>query len=378
MKKPFLLPVILIVFSCSKKDQKLNEFGGLEKIDSIQVEVSPDLIFQDIDFDSRVILFLSKIESKTEVSLIDFDGKVIESFSLKNSSMDNFEDLLVPLSFQNNQSISAMGSNELISYSLSGQIIRVYPFPKNLNQQISKSTFYSESENKLLLLSKDILLISNKDLHKFDKVNVLENIDLLTGQSEFLFQFPSISIFRDKKFFFKADWVPLFMVDKDEIHIIFGIESVIYTFKINSPDVLLKSIPIHLSTYQHFEGYVNYSSILSRIGHAFSSGKISSFYKFDEYFLITYFPGFDITKFEKKLSNMSTEEMIKFIREMKIHYPNRMSIIDYMGNPLADFVPVGLDIDNIILRNGELWIPESHNLDVNKNIFKIYKLKVKA
>ncbi|WP_338222121.1 hypothetical protein [Algoriphagus sp. oki45] len=61
---------------------------------------------------------------------------------------------------------------------------------------------------------------------------------------------------------------------------------------------------------------------------------------------------------------------------MKKDYPNKMAVIDSIGNTLADFTPNGLDINKIMIKNGELWIPENLNTNLNESQLKIYKLKI--
>lgn len=73
---------------------------------------------------------------------------------------------------------------------------------------------------------------------------------------------------------------------------------------------------------------------------------------------------------------MSTEDIIKTIREVKGEHPFRLVVIDSLGKPLVDFVPIGFDINKIIIKNGELWIPENLRLSNNSNQFKIYKIKI--
>ncbi|GMQ27319.1 hypothetical protein Aoki45_40020 [Algoriphagus sp. oki45] len=314
MRNLLIFQIILIVFSCSKTEKKFEEIGGFEKIDSIQVPISPTLIFQDLDLNSEKVLFLDKSDSSPKILLMDFKGNTKNTFPLTKETNFLFEDILIPFEFQADQSISAIGPKGLINYSFTGTSISTFIMPKNLIEQISKSTYFDISENNLILWNRDIVNLNNKDLSKFENICVLESINIANGESKPLIKIPNISIFRNDKYYIKGDWLPVFTVEKDEIHIIFGIEPNIYTFKKGHPNKLLKNTPIKLKAYRNFEGYDNYASTLSSINHPLSSGKILSIQKINKHFLITYFPGYDPINVNEKIRSKSTEELIEFMR----------------------------------------------------------------
>ncbi len=376
MRKSASLLLFFILVGCKISNSKIEGFGSFEKIDSIQFSIPSDLIFQDLDPAARKIIFLKDADSKKEVILTDFEGNIITTFLLTDTLNSRFDHLLTPISFQSDRFISVFGSKELRNYDLVGKIEQLFQVPPNLEQQISKSTSYDVTDNSLYFSSTMIMNLKNKDLKRFKTVKALERINLETGDLEFLIKLPESSIFQNGKYFLNGDWSPIIELDKDKIHIIFGIEPQIYTYSKTPPFDLLSSTPLELFNFQVFDGFKDFSSTLGLNSHLFSSGRFSSIQKLNSGFLISYFPGFDSSELKDYLATMSTEDIIKTIREVKGEHSFRLVVIDSLGKPLADFVPIGFDINKIIIKNGEIWIPENLRLSNNSNQFKIYKIKI--
>jgi hypothetical protein len=93
--------------------------------------------------------------------------------------------------------------------------------------------------------------------------------------------------------------------------------------------------------------------------------------------LIAYYPGFNESNTAQQLLGKSTEEAINYLRDMKKKNPNRMAVVDSLGNRLADFAPEGLVATSMLIRNGDLWMLGSPDLEQGENKLKLFKLALK-
>jgi len=374
MKNRLALYLLFLIVGCNSKVQKQENIGGLVKIDSIQISIDSELIFQDIDPFSETVLLYNQIDSIEAIYVFDFDGNIQSTFSLTNGT------LLTPLSFEGNNTIVAYGSEGISTYSFSGKVEHVIAISGAQSKQLPRSDIGQRLENhkdKWITLSKEILNLSNKDLNKFEHARILASMDQNTGKSDFFLKFPQKSVFRSGKYFFKDAWTPVFTFDEDKLHVVFGIEPVIYTYSASPPFDSLFSLPLHLVNYQFFKGADSFSSGLRFFDNSFTSGKILTIHKFQGNFLIAYYPGFNESNTAQQLLGKSTEEAINYLRDMKKKNPNRMAVVDSLGNRLADFAPEGLVATSMLIRNGDLWMLGSPDLEQGENKLKLFKLALK-
>lgn len=153
-------------------------------------------------------------------------------------------------------------------------------------------------------------------------------------------------------------------------------EPVIYVYKASAPYVLVSRIPFDLPEYRYFKGADANSSSLNFFELPFTSGKILNIKWVDGYFVTAYFPGLDAPD-SRKYAGKSTQEFIDFNREMRKKYPNRIAIIDSVGNVINDFVPEGLEPKSILVRNGELWMMEKPDEEVEQDFFRLFRVGLK-
>lgn len=368
---------LLIIFGCSEKNQKSKDFPGLEIVDSIQVFNDPDLFFQDLDPVLEKLLFIKKSDSIQEVQILDFNGNLQYSFSLDQNYKKNNIHLLSALFFKDHEGIVVFGSEEIITYSMTGEIDSIISFSDVQRQYFSRSDFSFSLENfgdKIFLLNNEIVNLKHSDLSEFSNVEIFYVFDLKSKESTTFLKFPKSSIFQKNKYFFKGAWSPVYTFDKNLLHVVFGIEPTIYSYSPIPPYQLLSSLPLKLNSYRSFNGLDKLSSKFRFFDHSFTSGKILSIKKLLDYFVIVYFPGINDQNLGEQLQGKSTEDIIKNIRKLKKKYPNRVAVIDPQGNTLADFIPEKLNPTSMIIRNGDLYMLGSSNIDSNDNLLKIFRL----
>ena len=109
----------------------------------------------------------------------------------------------------------------------------------------------------------------------------------------------------------------------------------------------------------------------------FTSGLILNIKKFEGYVLVAYFPGYGNLDTEMHFSNKSPEETVAFRDRMKRKYPNRIAVLDSAGGLINDFVPEGLEAHSMLVRNGELWILETPDEEVERDYFRLFRLGLK-
>ena len=73
--------------------------------------------------------------------------------------------------------------------------------------------------------------------------------------------------------------------------------------------------------------------------------------KINNYFLIAYFPGYDVGDTEASFSSNIQPE---FWDRMREKYPDRIAILDAKGEVVDDFVPDEFWPRTMLMQNGEL------------------------
>ena len=59
---------------------------------------------------------------------------------------------------------------------------------------------------------------------------------------------------------------------------------------------------------------------------------------------------------------------------MKQKYPNRIAVLDSAGGLIQDFVPEGLEAYSMLVRNGELWMLETPDEEVEQDYFRLIRV----
>lgn len=157
----------------------------------------------------------------------------------------------------------------------------------------------------------------------------------------------------------------------------FGLEPMIYAFEDSQPYSLISTFPLNVPEYRYFKGADNFSSHSTPLGLRFTSAFIENIKKIDEYFLVAYFPGYDNADTEMHFSNKTPGETAAFNAKIKEKYPYRIAILDSIGKLVNDFVPGRLYPQSMMIRNGELWMQEFPDEEMEQDYFRLFKIGLK-
>jgi|SRR5690554_6113515 len=181
-----------------------------------------------------------------------------------------------------------------------------------------------------------------------------------------------IRIFRKGNFFFSDAWEPVFHTEQDQLYIIFGLDPAIYVYENQVPFSLITSFPIELPDYHCFKGAEKYNSDDVRFyGQRRTSGKILNIKKIGEYYLLAYFPGYNVQDTEESFSNNRSPD---FWDRMWEKYPTRIAVLDTQGTVINNFVPDGLLAASMLVRNGELWMMGKADGEVELDYFRLFRV----
>lgn len=128
----FLYPgwIILLLFSCDsghqdtwdKQTQGSLTSISIEKLDSIRINYLGSPTFHDIDPVSKKVLFMEHKETSQVITVADFEGSVLASFSKWGNFPDTYGNLLASLKISGRDSIMAYGSKGFLTYDFDGAL----------------------------------------------------------------------------------------------------------------------------------------------------------------------------------------------------------------------------------------------------------------
>lgn len=380
----FLFTILTFLSSCEKKEHTASEkavnFVSLQKLDSIQIYYLGTPIVHDIDPLSETVLFMEQKEFLAKILVADFDGNILHSYLKSGDVPDSYGGLISTLRIESDSSFIAYGSNGFLRYDFSGKLLSQVDhqdFQPPIFKQLAMQFGMEKIGDRYIFEEQDYRGVNVRDSDHYKDLYLLSWLDPETGEREPFLKIPETSIFRNGKYFFAHSWKPIFTVSEDLIYVAFGIEPVIYAFKSVAPYALVKKIPLDLEEYRYFKGGNDYSSVANFMHLRNRTGRIEAINIIDGYYIISYFPGFKRVDIEQGLMNKSPEEATFFRERMQEKYPNRIAIFDSLGNRLNDFVPKGLVAEEMLLRNGELWMVGKEDPNTEKDYFKLYKLVLK-
>src|SRR5690606_23475247 len=316
-----------------------------------------------------------------EIILADFDGNIISSFSKFGDMPDTYGIMLSSMRLLDDNSFLVYGSHGFLTYDFKGNMIsriRLVDFEPPSYSPISTGHGMEKLRDRYLYVSQSFPPgkdYSEKDF--YTDMYLLNWLDTETGKKEPFVQFPESSIFRNGKHFFRNAWDPVYHLADDRIYVAFGLEAVIYVFDDSPPYPLLSSLPLDLPEYRYFKGADEYSSHWTFFMLRFTSGMILNIKKFDGHFLVAYFPGYNSEDTEMRFSDISPEEALAFNDRMKQKYPYRIAVLDSAGSLINDFVPEGLEAYSMLVRNGELWMQETPDEEVEQDYFRLFRVGLK-
>lgn len=385
------LVFLLLLFLCFCNSNSKNGTDGevfeslgvvlLEKLDSIRIDYLGNPTVHDLDPESGTVLFMEHKEFSEEIFIAGFDGKIRTSFSKLGDIPDGYGRLMSTLIIVDEKSFLAFGYNGFLTYDFEGEALSrvklVDVQPPSYVSVIMGHGMGKLGEHYLYINQSFPVNKDYSDKNIYNDMYLLNLLDPVTGEKDPLIQFPLSSIFRNGKYFFRNAWDPVFHLADDRIYVAFGLEPVIYGFDDSPPYSLLSTFPLNLPEYRHFKGADSFSSDWTFFGLRFTSGMILNVKKFNEYFLVAYFPGYDVLDTETGFEKKSPEEAKIFRERMMKKYPARIAIIDSLGNMVNDFVPEGLEANSILVRNGELWMLEKPDEEVERDYFRLFRVGLK-
>ncbi|AWW31241.1 hypothetical protein DN752_14530 [Echinicola strongylocentroti] len=198
-----------------------------------------------------------------------------------------------------------------------------------------------------------------------------------TGNKKPIITLPKTSLYRNGLHFFISAHYPVFTFDSDLLYIVFGGDPTIYIYNTVPPYSLSSQTPLNLLDYHYFKGSQAPLSRSEMISLYIKTGRILNIKKLNDYFVIAYFPGYDAVDLETSKGNKTPEEAKTFRQRMQRKYRSRITIFDSLGNRLNDIIPSGLEVSSMLMRNGDLWMKEKPDEDIELDYFKLYKVGLK-
>jgi hypothetical protein len=381
---------LLLFFSCNPKNKlvidtdelKLSKVIALQKLDSIRIDYLGKSTIHDLDPESRTVLFMEHKESFEQIIIADFDGKILSSFSKLGDIPDGYGRLISTLRIIDANSFIAYAYNGFMTYNKEGKALsRVKLIEFHTPNYVPMLMGYGLEKigEKYLYINQDSPVNNDySDINRYSEMYLLDLLNPATGEKEPIIKIPESSIFRNGKYFFRNAWDPVFHLADNKIYVAFGLDPTIYAFDDNAPYTLDFSLPLNLPEYNYFKGTDEYSDDFSFFGLRFISGMILNVKKFDGYFLVAYFPGYDLMDAEIYFENKSPEEAKIFRDSMQQKYPSRIAIVDSIVNVINDFVPKGLEPRSMLVRNGELWMMEKSDEEIERDYFRLFKVGLKS
>jgi hypothetical protein len=383
--KPLLVKSLIFVIFCSmisiscKGDGEersfSNENGSLNlvKIDSVKVPFLGNPTVHDISPSQEVVLFVDHQESSEIIHVVDFEGNKLNSFSKIEDIPDSYGSLRATLLIQEDSTFLAFGTNGFISYNFSGQTVSKQ---KLKNFQPPNSFVIGMGNGLKKYKGKFLFANLGEGIESIPDIKPFAWLDPTSGEKVTFSKIPTSTLFHNGKNFFKNAWNPVFDIHQEYIYVVFGIEPTLFIISAVNPDKILNSFPLSLPNYRYFKGSDRNRSDPRLFGQVQTSGKITNIEIYKGYFLISYFPGYDLADTEERFENKSTTESIEFRKRMENKYANRLAVFDSLGNFVKDFTPEknGLLGGSMIVRDNQLWMVEMPNDQIEQDYFRLFRV----
>ncbi|WP_073096781.1 hypothetical protein [Cyclobacterium lianum] len=320
-------------------------------------------------------------ETSQEITVADFDGTVLASYSKWGDFPDTYGNLKASLKIIGNEGFMAYGSRGFLFYDFEGVLQSLEKHVDSQYQGVTRIGLGIGMEGL-----EDGYLYRNtvggdklpNGAEDYAALRPLVFLNPQTGETKPLLHFPESSIFLRGRYFFRNAWDPAFTIADHLIYVAFGLEPVIYSYEATPPYSFVSSIPLDLPDYNPAEGEKEYTPNVRFFGQARTSGKILNIKMVNDFFIIAYFPGFNAADREASFSNKSPEGASNFWNGMREKYPHRMAIFDASGNRLSDFESKRLIGSSMVLRNGELWMQEKPDEEVERDYFRLFRVGLKV
>nr|MBI1231666.1 hypothetical protein [Cytophagales bacterium] len=316
-------------------------------------------------------------EFSEEIFVASFDGQLRTSFSKMGDVPDSYGNLMSTLRIDSDSSIIAYGYNGFLRYDFTGELqsrvkLKEFRVP-NLTRK-AMGFGMEKLGSKYVYVDQGSRDIDYTRINLYQELRLMNWMDPETGETEPFIQFPESSIFRSGKYFFRDSWAPAFTVVDDLIYVAFGIEPVVYLYETTPPYALVSSIALYLPDFEKYKGTDDYVTSISLF---YTSARIENIKKFDGHIVVAYFPGYNASDTQESNTIKSPEDAKNFRKRMGEKYTSRIAILDSVGNSVNDFVPEGLIARSMLVRNGELWMMEKPDEEIERDYFRLIRVGLK-
>ncbi|SHN25271.1 protein of unknown function [Cyclobacterium lianum] len=377
--------IFLLLFSCNSGNKGQDREGtgdkavsiSFEKLDSIQIDFLGIPVVHDIDPSSRKVLFMDNKEFSPEIHVADFEGKILASFLKSGDSPDSYGGLMSTLRIRDENTFLVYGYNGFMVYDFEGTLksqVMLDDFEVPSTNWINMGFGMEKLGNRYVYINLEKPPFTSQEFKEFQ---LLSWLNPENGEKEPFIQFPESSVFRNGNYFFPKSWFPVYTLEEGRIHIVFGSDPVIYEFEKQPPYSLISTIPLNLPDYSQFKGS-DHPKDGRLFGMGMISGRIENIKKIGGFFIVAYFPGYNSLDTEAHFENKSLAESTLFRERMQKKYPARIGILDSLGNLINDFVPEGLVANSMLIRNGELWMQEKPDEEVERDYFRLFRVGLKV
>lgn len=376
--------LLLTLFSCNKEAKENKEVihsVSFEMLDSVRIDYLGNLTIHDLDPVSKIIILEEGGPYSQEIVLVNFNGEIVNHFSKFGDMPDTYGKPIAPFKLVDGNSFLVYGYNGFMTYDFQGNLvsqIKLHDFEVPSRPRRRMGYGMEELGERYLYIDQSQPPngdYSDKSIYK--DMYLLNWLYPKTGKKESFIQFPKTSIFRNGKYFFRSAWDPVYELADGFLYVVFGLEPVIYIYEDNAPYHLSSCLFLKLPDYRYFKGADSFNQDLEFFRHRFTSGFIENIKKLNKYYLVGYFPGYDDADTEIRFSKKSPEETASFNTRMKEKYPYQIAIFDSLGRLVNNFIPGKLDPKSMVVRNGELWMLEKPDEDIEQDYFRLFRVGLK-
>lgn len=240
---------ILLLFSCDSgnRDTRDKETAGsltfisFEKLDSIRINYLGSPTFHDIDPVYKKVLFMEHKETSQVITVTNFEGSVLASFSKWGDFPETYGNLLASLKISGRDSFMAYGSKGFLTYDFDGALQSLVKHTDNPYQGFTRIGLGLGLEplgDGYLYINTGSSVRLPNGAENYAALHPLVFLNPHAGETKPILQFPKSSIFLKGKYFFRNAWAPVFSLAKDKIAVVFGLEP-----RVNLFDAALPLIP---------------------------------------------------------------------------------------------------------------------------------------
>ncbi|MCE7055022.1 hypothetical protein LZF95_10085 [Algoriphagus sp. AGSA1] len=387
VSKISLFGLLLALLACSSRGGDDLEYlaakPGLsvEIIDTIRIDYLGNFTVHDIDPVGEHVLFMEHRGHGETIYVADFSGQVLYSYSKYLDTKDTYGKLKSTIKLLGENSFFVYGSQGLITYKLDGTLVsKIRPDDYSLpyGARIGMGSSLIPYQNKLLYPGQNNMPRDYFEPEFYEEVQFLTWLDPATGEIEKFNNLPDTSLLRSGKFYHSDATRPNAELVGNSIYVAYGIEPAIYEFSADPPYELRSSFTIDLPEYHYFEGASKYINDVHLFGNGITSGRITNILKVGEYWLVTYFPGYNATDRNGSFENKKPEVRDEFWQEMREKYKSKTIALNKEGKQVPLEFDEILQRRSMVNRNGRYFMVAPGDPEIEQDYFEIYELAIRS